>query len=222
MKARATRVMALAAILASRGAAAQVSGSWIVDSDGSWSTPANWSSNPLFPDGGGSASFGLFPSYSATRNITLDLPNVTLSSLTFDSEIRYLLNTPGASPANSITLVGAAAINALSSNNGSPSLVPAGHFIGVPLAGSSGLSKSGSGVVTLGAANSYAGGTVISGGVLSTTSGDAAFGAGSITLNSATLRAASTAMNSSRDLLLVGGCTLEAISTITIGGTISS
>ena len=57
----ARRACLLAAATASMGlstaARAQVSGSWVGGSFGSWSVGANWSSNPAVPSGGGYALF---------------------------------------------------------------------------------------------------------------------------------------------------------------------
>src|SRR5436190_6371543 len=135
-RALATAILPLAA---SRALFAQTSGSWIVDADGSWSNAANWSSNPSSPGAGGVATFGLFPNLSALHAVTLDPASVSLSGLSFDSEIRYLLLLPGGNTTNTISLIGPANLNVLTSNPGSPSLIPAGHLIAVPLGGSAGL-----------------------------------------------------------------------------------
>jgi fibronectin-binding autotransporter adhesin len=217
---------AAASLLAGR-AVAQVSGSWVVDADGSWSAGSNWSSNPSFPDVGGLATFALFPSYSQTRQITQDLSNVTLNGLTFDSPIRFILATPAGFPGNTITLAGAApTINVPRSNAGSPSLVPAGHFVGVHLSGAGGLIKNGAGVVTFADENDYTGGTVINAGVLAIAAGDASLGdaAGTVTLNNgATLRVTNLGMNGTRAFVLgAGAATIEtAGGGATVGGVIS-
>src|SRR5262245_18881198 len=36
---------------------AQVSGTWLNSGNGTWGNISNWSSNPLYPDGGGIATF---------------------------------------------------------------------------------------------------------------------------------------------------------------------
>jgi hypothetical protein len=56
----------------------QVSGTWINDSDGSWSNAAGWSSNPNYPASDGVALLG--GQNTLARTITLDVP-ITLSEL---------------------------------------------------------------------------------------------------------------------------------------------
>jgi hypothetical protein len=67
---RRNRLLLATALAATLGTPApghgQVSGSWINLDNGSWSIGSNWSSNPLYPDGGGTASFGPTSWNSAT------------------------------------------------------------------------------------------------------------------------------------------------------------
>ena len=67
---------------------AQVSGSWVGGSFGSWSTGSNWSSNPLFPTGGGYATFKDY-----TALIPLDIGSVTLNGMIFDSRGDYTIGS---------------------------------------------------------------------------------------------------------------------------------
>ncbi|MCM3879179.1 MAG: autotransporter-associated beta strand repeat-containing protein, partial [Vicinamibacterales bacterium] len=87
--------------------------------------------------------------------------------------------------------------------------------IGVPIVGSGGLYLEGSGLVTLTAANSYAGGTHINGGALSVSS-DANLGAasGSLSLNGAMLQTTGDLTSARSTTLGSGGGTFD-----TVGGT---
>jgi autotransporter-associated beta strand protein len=67
---------------------AQVSGSWVGPSFGSWTTGANWSSNPLVPGGGGYATFKGY-----TSSIVVDSGSVLLNGLVFDSRGDYSIGT---------------------------------------------------------------------------------------------------------------------------------
>ncbi len=65
-------------------AAAQTSGSWVVNADGVWSNAANWSSNPSIPGGTGSVvSFST--SASPTRTATIDTTSRTIGVLNFNA-----------------------------------------------------------------------------------------------------------------------------------------
>jgi fibronectin-binding autotransporter adhesin len=79
---------------------------------------------------------------------------------------------------------------------------------GGPILGSTGLTASGAGLVTLAATNSYTGGTVITGGTLVAASGDAGLGAptGPVTLdNLATLRTGTNGLTSGRSFFVGSG-----------------
>jgi autotransporter-associated beta strand protein len=133
----------------------------------------------------GSNTFNGLTLSSDTANITAGSSNafgagaVTLNAGT--------LNLGNLTLTNAITVTGGTLTNGTLSNNG-------GTFafnnstavnVGANLAGSSALSKSGTGTATLSAATSYSGGTVINGGTLAV-SATGALGSGSVT-NNATL-----------------------------------
>ncbi|WP_428940370.1 autotransporter-associated beta strand repeat-containing protein [Fontivita pretiosa] len=200
-------------------AQAQISGSWISPLSGNWSDGVNWSSNPLYPDSGGVATFAMPAGLGQSPVVWLDLPNITLAGIVFDSPIRYIVSTGTAS--NTITLNGLANLDVIRSNGGSPSLIPAGHTLAVPIAGNAGLTKTGQGVLFLGVANTYSGGTRINGGVLA--AGEDVFGtaAASISINSATLRSVFNGISTSRQIAISGTSTLEAISPMFLDGPLS-
>jgi autotransporter-associated beta strand protein len=95
-------------------------------------------------------------------------------------------------------------------------------FTGGAIAGTTSLAKSGAGTAVLAAANSFSGGTTISGGVLQANS-DAALGGGSVTLDGGTLRAGGTITGSRAITVAAGGGTIDtngnAVSVASIGGT---
>src|SRR5262249_19623 len=135
----------LGAALASMPATVRaVSGSWLANVDGSWSDATKWSSSPSFPDGGGTATFGMVPFQSAGHNITPDV-SVSLNSIVFNSAYPWTIG----GTANSITLTGPATIDVPVSNSSSPSLFAAGDVISRPIAGARGLTKTGAGNLTL-------------------------------------------------------------------------
>src|SRR5258708_5860762 len=72
-------------------APAQVSGSWINPSGGSWSNGANWSCGPLYPDNVGVATFGgdAGSSTSAYTSITPPVGGITLDTLVLEGTRSY-------------------------------------------------------------------------------------------------------------------------------------
>jgi autotransporter-associated beta strand protein len=203
---------------------AQTSGTWAVDvgtAGGNWSVASNWVGG-VIPDGGGTTTFATLPSFTtAPLNIIQDLPTVTLGRIGFDGLITYALARPAGNTTNTITLSGSATVHQNTFNPVSWGTTTNGHFLSIPIAGSSGLTKTGPGTVSMTLANLYTGGTSINGGIIRTTVGDAAFGAAnaSITLNGGAIRTSSAAFNSPREFNLVGAGTVETTATGT--GTIS-
>lgn len=64
---------------------AQVDASWLAGADGTWSAPANWSSNPQFPsNGNGGNNYNAFisaaGSYTVSLNSAVNVSNFTLNS----------------------------------------------------------------------------------------------------------------------------------------------
>ena len=145
--ARAARKLALAVaagLLAGRAASAQVDGTWLGTSDSTsrvWSNVALWSSNPLYPDAGGVATFGP----DAGGSITLDRA-VNLSQLRIDGPATNLLALTGTGT-NRVTFVGAASLyaGALAVNSG----VFVGPTLRFPLASGAGLVKAGPGTLNV-------------------------------------------------------------------------
>ncbi|HEY7090321.1 MAG TPA: autotransporter-associated beta strand repeat-containing protein [Tepidisphaeraceae bacterium] len=178
---RALRALAGAAVLSlSATGYSQVSGSWITLGGGSWSVGSNWTSNPLFPDGGGTATVSV-----GDASIRLDT-NVTLGRIAFQpGRGSSILGT------SSITLVGPGQINTAFALPGPQMIIAqAGASITSIIAGSAGLTKTGPGLLSLGGINSFSGGVSVNGGTLIASS-DAALGAtgGSIILNGGVLAA---------------------------------
>ena len=205
-------------------ASAQTNGMWAVDvgaSGGSWSVPSNWANNTV-PDGGGTALFTTLPVFTSQPiAIIQDLPNVTLSGITFDTLHTYSLRSPGDALGNSITLVGPATVHSTFETPTATGSTTFGSLLQLPIAGSAGLVKTGPGTVTLFATNTYSGGTTVNGGVLVARQfGDACFGAAgaSITMNGGTIRVANSPNGwiTSRTInLLAGGGTFDITTTAT-------
>ncbi|WP_428938786.1 beta strand repeat-containing protein [Fontivita pretiosa] len=154
---------------------AQVSGSWISLSGGSWSVGANWSSNPAYPDSGGVATIGV-----GSVLIRLDT-HATLAQLNFQAA-RGTSIRPSLSGAR-ITLTGAGVIDTAFAFPASG----AGSTISASIDGSVGLTKTGPGLLVLDGANTYTGGTCVKAGILAAS--DAALGAasGSVVLDGGAL-----------------------------------
>ncbi|MCW1924456.1 autotransporter-associated beta strand repeat-containing protein [Luteolibacter arcticus] len=155
---------------------------WNVDADGNWSEAVKWLNN-VIPDGSGvPVDFSAFPQ-SADATVILD-GNRTVGGITFGNTqpISWTLN---ASDGGVLTLAG-----------GTPTVMVANNTatISAPLAGTQGMVKSGSGELTLSGTNTYGGGTVLSTGILRTTS-DSALSAGSITLNDASTGTSDTTLS---------------------------
>src|SRR5271169_1093038 len=75
----------MAALLASSSSFALADATWTLDANGQWSTPANWSTNPIFPNGQDvNVLFG---------NATTAARTITLGNITFDSAFGYTLAT---------------------------------------------------------------------------------------------------------------------------------
>src|SRR5262249_15322850 len=85
--------------------------------------------------------------------------------------------------------------------------------------GSGGISKIGSGTLTLSASNGYSGGTTLNGGTL-TASNNSAFGTGSLTLVSGTLQTGSTGITPANPVLLPN-VTLDGGHPFTLSGPVS-
>src|SRR6478609_78871 len=96
MRSLRVRKVVLAAALGSIPslAIAQTSSTWIADvgtTGGNWSNTANWASG-VVPDNGGTALFNTLATFTtAPVTIIQDSSTVTVSKLTFDTFITYLI-----------------------------------------------------------------------------------------------------------------------------------
>ena len=153
---------------------------WITDGSGNWNTAANWDSNPAVPGvgglSGGNALFGNTITIPAT--VTLDV-NANLDTLLIDNTNSYTVSDGG----GSLTLSGSAVVNTATG----------AHAINAVIAGSAGLTKSGTGTLSLGGTNTYTGTNSLLGGDLAV-SADSGLGnaANSIDINGGDLRVEGT------------------------------
>jgi autotransporter-associated beta strand protein len=211
--------IAIATSLVTSSLRAQVNGTWIGDS-GSWTNVTRWTSNPLFPTGGGVATFGpgVFEPWST---VTVNTP-VTLSRVSFGNT-NLLPNLMG-SGGNVITLVGPAEVSVPRGRSRTFNTAYSDEGPRIEgLAGSVGLHKLGAGTLLLGGTNTFSGDIRVSGGVLEYVLNDA-LGAASnrIILDGGTLQEYGASGMISRDIVLgPGHGTLLAVSTVTYTGTIS-
>ncbi len=170
---------------------------WNVDSAGTWSSAANWSTG--VPGGVGNP-VNFLSAIAAPRTITLDSPR-TAGSLTFDNGNSYTLaGSPltldnGASAATATSLNGIHSINpnvvlTTAGLNTLSSLADAALAFGGVVSGPGAIRHSGPGILRLTGTNLYSGGTTLANnGTIEITSGTA-LGTGVLAWNSnGTLRA---------------------------------
>lgn len=200
---------------------AQTSGIWTSNASSSWSIASNWSGG-VVPNGGGTATFALYPTYApAGADVTLDT-NVSLSQLVFDTPRFYTIrNTAN----NFINFTGAVNLNVISSGVSTPSLANLGSDIRANFSGTGGLIKNGAGAIILGehltgsgSNNTFTGNVQINGGTLTLDADDAALGnaANNVILNGGhfglTESSRASAFITSRTF------TMNAATTFSIGG----
>jgi len=193
----ARRAFLLAAATASMGltvaARAQVSGSWVGASLGSWSVPTNWSSNPGVPNNGG---YAMFAGYTA--NVVQDVSTLNLNGLSFDSRGDYTISNAGFQLRSFGSTL---SIDTPSSRLNKPGgTVYVGHQITAALASGSGqvsIIKTGPGLLTLNpsASNSIAD-VRVSGGTLGFNGNGSTLGTGPITLDGGALRVGTGSLTS--------------------------
>jgi fibronectin-binding autotransporter adhesin len=177
---------------------------WNVSGGGSWTTPTNWSAG--LPDGPGDTAIfatGVAGQITSPSIVTLD-GNHSVGHIVFNNSNAYTINA--GSPAGQITIdnsgagsTGVADIQVLLGNHAvnAPVAIPAGVTVttatssslvlGGAVTGASGLTAGGSGTLTLGASNSYSGGTSITGGTLVATNASALSTGGVAITGTATL-----------------------------------
>ena len=171
---------------------------WIAAADGPWNEPANWQAGHTAYGAGATAAFNPATAVTVTQNV----PGLTLGGLAFNTANATLAGNP-------LTLDVA---------SGTPDVNVATGVVATlstDLNGTDGLSKTGTGQLTISGAWNYSGPTSISGGTLA--SGAAAgtsFSLNALALNGATLAAANTGAAS------LGNFQLR--SDVTVGGTAQS
>jgi autotransporter-associated beta strand protein len=132
-------------------------GTWTNDVDGNWTDVGNWSG--AIADGVGFTAYFTAELATANRTVTLN-GNRTIGNITF---------TDGTTSSHDLTLSGANTLT-LDVSSGAPTVnvtqADRTLTIGSVVAGSDGLTKSGSGTLALSAANSYSGTNTLSSGTL--------------------------------------------------------
>nr|MCU0750076.1 hypothetical protein [Akkermansiaceae bacterium] len=138
------------AICGTSSLSAQTNGTWSLNGSGDWSTAGNWTSAAVASGAGAIADFSTLD-LTADQTVTVDAP-FTIGAL-----------TAGDATTASNHWIFAGTQTLTLDNGANPPLVTVNNqftTINAPLAGTSGLSKAGSGVLFLGGANSSLSGTL--------------------------------------------------------------
>jgi len=178
-------------------------GTWITSNgSGTWNDAGNWLSGQIAYGANKTATFNTL-TLSSDVTVHLDGPR-TIGHMTFDDlggTYGWILDNNGSST-NILTLVAAAPTITVGNTT---------VEISAELAGINGLTKAGTGTLTLSGANSYSGGTTIAGGNL-VANNNSALGAGSATIT------ASGALNVNAGISLTGTLNVNGGIVRAIGG----
>ncbi|MEI6606273.1 MAG: Ig-like domain-containing protein [Verrucomicrobiota bacterium] len=174
---------------------------WNVDADGTWNTPGNW--NPAAVPGGPGTTIALANNISAARTVTLDTTPATVGILNLGDTNTTHAFTLAASGGAALTFFnGAAAAQLNQSSTSKGDTISAPIVLGSALAitnsvtanplvlsgdisGSGfGLTKTGTGPLTLSGNNSFTGGVTLTTGVVNINS-PGALGTGTFAMNTA-------------------------------------
>lgn len=175
-------------------------GTWNVDANGNWSDPSNWSDGVVADAADSTAHFT--SGITADRAINLD-SNRTIGSLVFsDNGVqgeRWLLGSDNG------------AVLTLAMSGGTPIIdTQTPTTISATLAGTQGLHISGNSILMLSGANTYSGGTILSGDVYIASDSSLGDPAGDVTLRKGGELRATTNLTVARDILLDGGGVISA------------
>ncbi len=202
------------------------SANWNVDADGTWSTAANWSSDPIVPGTAAGDVIGLnFDITAAGKTVTIDTavrigtlnigdPNgsnsytlaLSSGSLTFDNgasaaQINQVSTTNNASISAPLALDSELTINNSSSGN----LNLDGNITdGVNGAKAVTVNSSGTGPAIFNSAKTYTGGTILTAGT-ARIGNNACFGTGTLTLNGGTLAPSGATARTLANSIVIGG-----------------
>ena len=180
------------------------SGTWTgAAGSGIWGGTGNWTSN-IVADASGFTAF-FTSEYTATQNVAVNtartIGNITFTDTTSSHDVNINVHTT----AFDLTLAVASGSPAINVTQSDRTLT-----INNRIAGSAGLTKSGSGTLVLNNANTFTGAAIVSAGTLRATTGVGALGAGSLTMSGGTLQLSNdTGLNFARNT------TVSTTSTIT-------
>lgn len=181
-------------------------GVWTNLAGGNYSVSGNWTNNAV-PNGGGVTADFSSLTLTANTTVSLDFP-VTLGSLLFgDAGIAYSWTVDGG---NTLTLAGNGGASTITVNNQT-------NTMAVVMAGTNNLTKTGSGTLTLSAANTYTGNTIVNGGTLMFSGGGTIPSGNTLTINNG-----GTLTFGQNDTWGGDGTTTSAAITVNTGGTLAS
>ncbi|MFY7874518.1 MAG: autotransporter-associated beta strand repeat-containing protein, partial [Pirellula sp.] len=195
---------ALALALGVKPSQAQ-SGTWTgAAGTGIWGGTGNWVSTAVASGSGNTASF--VGEYTATQNVAVNTAR-TIGNITFtDTTSSHDVNIIPSSPANTLTLQVASGSPTINVTQADRTLT-----ISNVVAGTQGLTKSGTGTLALSATNTLTGAVVVSAGTLRAQSVVGALGAGSLTLSGGTLQLSNdTGLNFARNTTVNGNTSITS------------
>ena len=165
----------------------------------------NWDlSSPIWSNGasdaawsnGNTAIFGV----AAPATVTITVPSISAAGITFNQG--YTIN---ANPGSNLTLTGPVAVSAGTAT------------INAPIAGTTGLSVSGAGSLTLGGVNTYSGGTTINGTLLVAAAGNLGAANNSLTFGtSGTATVGNLTLNANTTVGSITSATTSGTNTVTL------
>jgi fibronectin-binding autotransporter adhesin len=166
-------------------ASGQTNGTWTSTTGGSWDTASNWLGNNIADGTGAVADFSTL-NITGVQTVTLDAPRTSGTLLFGDTASA---NGGWTLTSSTLTLATASGVPTISVTGLGSATVFGNQAatISSVLAGSNGLTKTGSSALVLSAANTYSGATTVSGGFLVLTNASALGNSSSVTVSSGAL-----------------------------------
>lgn len=177
---------------------------WVVTTSGNWGTAANWFASTVASGAGVTADFsqvGISSDTAVHLDTSYTIGNLIFGNTNVSPTANWIVDDGGSSGANTLTLAGGTPTVTVSNLGTGKSAT-----ISAEIDGTSGLTKAGSGTLTLSSANNtYSGGTTVNAGMLALS-------------GSGTLGSTSDALTLSGGTLDLGGETTPTVGAVSITG----